>query len=60
MRKYLILILVITNCNIIYSQTCTNVEELYRKRHKIRDMTYGHPYTTFDRHPLFGVLCARQ
>lgn len=29
---------------------CTGYEELYRGRHKISGMTYGHPYTTFDRH----------
>lgn len=29
---------------------CTGYEELYRGRHKINGMTYGHPYTTFDRH----------
>ena len=32
------------------SQTCTTVKELNRKRHKIEGSTYGHPYTTFDRH----------
>ncbi len=32
------------------SQTCTSVKELNRKRHKIEGSTYGHPYTTFDRH----------
>jgi hypothetical protein len=32
------------------SQNCTDVKELFRKRHIIREMTYGHPYTTFDRH----------
>jgi hypothetical protein len=29
---------------------CTTFDELLRKRHKIANMTYGHPYTTFDRH----------
>ena len=34
----------------ITAQSCTNVDELFRKRHTIQGMTYGHPYTTFDRH----------
>jgi hypothetical protein len=38
------------NFNLLKSQNCTNVEELFRKRHTIQGMTYGHPYTTFDRH----------
>ncbi len=29
---------------------CTGYDELNRGRHKISGMTYGHPYTTFDRH----------
>jgi hypothetical protein len=29
---------------------CAGYKELYRGRHKINGMTYGHPYTTFDRH----------
>jgi hypothetical protein len=29
---------------------CTTFDELFRKRHKISNMTYGHPDTTFDRH----------
>ncbi|MFN4083639.1 MAG: hypothetical protein ACK4K9_08415 [Bacteroidia bacterium] len=33
-----------------YAQPCTKVKELNRKRHKIEGSTYGHPYTTFDRH----------
>ncbi len=32
------------------AQPCTKVKELNRKRHKIEGSTYGHPYTTFDRH----------
>jgi hypothetical protein len=34
-----------------FSQGCTDIEELLRKRHTISGMTYGHPYTMFDRHP---------
>jgi hypothetical protein len=49
MKKYFT-ILFIYLTNIVYSQHCTDVEELFRKRHKIANMTYGHPYTTFDRH----------
>ncbi len=33
-----------------YAQPCTDIEELFRKRHQVDGMTYGHPYTTFDRH----------
>jgi hypothetical protein len=32
------------------AQPCTDTEEYFRKRHKIDGMTYGHPYTIFDRH----------
>jgi hypothetical protein len=34
----------------IHAQPCTDIEELFRKRHQVDGMTYGHPYTTFDRH----------
>ena len=34
-----------------YSQICTDIKELFRKRHTISGMTYGHPYTMFDGHP---------
>ena len=33
--------------NFANAQICTNVKELYRKRHKAANMTYGHPYTMF-------------
>jgi hypothetical protein len=33
-----------------HAQPCTNTEEYFRKRHQIDRMTYGHPYTIFDRH----------
>lgn len=36
--------------SLINAQSCTDVKELLRKRHTIKGMTYGHPYTTFDRH----------
>ena len=42
-----ILLLSISICS--YSQNCIDLKELLRKRHKISGMTYGHPYTTFDR-----------
>ncbi|NDC31181.1 MAG: hypothetical protein EBZ58_09660 [Bacteroidetes bacterium] len=44
------LLLVILPSSIASSQNCTDVKELFRKRHIISEMTYGHPYTTFDRH----------
>lgn len=40
---------------IVKSQHCTDIEELFRKRHKIANMTYGHPYTTFDRHNNISI-----
>ncbi len=48
--KYCLFLLIFLIENTCYSQHCTDVEELFRKRHKIANMTYGHPYTTFDRH----------
>ena len=46
---YLTVILLLINAN-INAQSCTDVRELLRKRHKVAGMTYGHPYTMFDRH----------
>lgn len=43
------LVLAIISLNLI-AQPCTDTEEYLRKRHKIEGMTYGHPYTIFDRH----------
>lgn len=34
----------------VIAQSCHDVKELLRKRHTISGMTYGHPYTMFDRH----------
>ena len=48
--KNIITILLLSISIYSYAQSCTNVEELFRKRHKISGMNYGHPYTTFDRH----------
>ena len=33
--------------SLINSQSCTDVKELLRKRHTIKGMTYGHPYTPY-------------
>jgi hypothetical protein len=44
---FLILLLSKNHC---FAQSCHNTKELYRKRHTISGITYGHPYTTFDRH----------
>jgi hypothetical protein len=47
----LLTLLLLSLClNFANAQICTDVEELFRKRHKISGMTYGHPYTMFDRH----------
>jgi hypothetical protein len=43
-------ILVILALKAFGQNHCTTFDELFRKRHKIANMTYGHPYTTFDRH----------
>jgi len=50
MKRLYILIFISVNAFTNYSQSCHNVKELLRKRHTISGMTYGHPYTTFDRH----------
>jgi hypothetical protein len=50
MKSFFIFMLLL-NCHIIVvCQPCTKIDELNRKRHTIDGMTYGHPYTTFDRH----------
>ncbi len=36
----------------LVAQPGTGVEELFRKRHVISGMNYGHPYTTFDTHNI--------
>lgn len=46
---FLVLILLMVN-SFTNAQSCTDVKELLRKRHTISGMTYGHPYTMFDRH----------
>jgi hypothetical protein len=50
MKRILLLFIHLLFISVGYSQTCHNVKELLRKRHTIAGMTYGHPYTTFDRH----------
>lgn len=54
MKKIVFLIAIIFIQSIAKSQSCHNVKELLRKRHTIKEMTYGHPYTTFDRHNNFN------
>lgn len=48
--RFLFTVIFLSNTLISYSQSCHNVKELLRKRHTISGMTYGHPYTMFDRH----------
>lgn len=50
MKKIFIILTILLNVIYLKSQSCTDVEEWLRKRHTISNMTYGHPYTTFDRH----------
>jgi hypothetical protein len=50
MKKLTLFFLLIVCFIKVNSQPCTSVKELNRKRHKIEGSTYGHPYTTFDRH----------
>jgi hypothetical protein len=51
MRKnFIIILLIASNILDVFSQPCTNIEELTRKRHQIGGSTQGHPYTMFDRH----------
>jgi hypothetical protein len=51
MKHVLIFSILIFRISFLYSQNhCTEFDELFRKRHKIANMTYGHPYTMFDRH----------
>lgn len=50
--KHLIILILITIVNKVIGQPSTEVEELFRKRHTISGMSYGHPYTTFDTHNL--------
>ncbi len=45
----------------LMAQNCDAPDELFRKRHTIDGMTWGHPYTTFDRHNnlLLDMLAQR-
>jgi len=48
--KFIIIIISVILFSVqLSAQSCTNVEELLRKRHTIQGMTYGHPYTTFEK-----------
>ncbi len=51
MKNVLTLLTIIVGSN-VWAQIdeCTGYNELYRGRHKVDGMSYGHPYTTFDRH----------
>ncbi|MES2653951.1 MAG: T9SS type A sorting domain-containing protein [Bacteroidota bacterium] len=50
MRERIILILLVLHSLYTFGQgqTGTDVRELVRQRHKVNEMAYGHPYTTFD------------
>jgi hypothetical protein len=50
MKNFVILISLLFASTVVKSQPCTKIDELNRKRHKVEGMTYGHPYTMFDRH----------
>lgn len=49
-KKIILVLIIFSFISSINAQSCTNTKELLRKRHNIKGMTYGHPYTTFDRH----------
>jgi hypothetical protein len=50
MKKLIAFIILCLFSSMAKTQPCTNTDEYFRKRHKIDGMTYGHPYTMFDRH----------
>jgi hypothetical protein len=50
MKKIILFILLSVLIKQAKTQPCTKIDELNRKRHKVEGMTYGHPYTMFDRH----------
>lgn len=50
MKKILFTICFVSLIKFSFGQSCHDVKELLRKRHTISGMTYGHPYTMFDRH----------
>jgi hypothetical protein len=47
--KYIFIVLLVIG-KLAFAQSSTNTDELYRGRHIIGGMNYGHPYTIFDRH----------
>lgn len=58
--KFLVLLISFATVKSIVAQSCTDIEELLRKRHTISGMTYGHPYTMFNRHPNTSSLLPGQ
>jgi hypothetical protein len=56
MKKIFITVLLSVLIFETFGQSCTDVEEWLRKRHTISNMTYGHPYTTFDRHNGLSLM----
>ncbi len=58
MKRIIFTLVACLNLIILQAQIdeCTGYEELYRGRHKINGMTYGHPYTTFDRHNELNMI----
>jgi len=55
MKKILLIIVLGMYISPCFAQSCTDVKESLRKRHTISGMTYGHPYTMFDRHNGFSL-----
>lgn len=55
MKKILFTICFVSLIKFSFGQSCHDVKELLRKRHTISGMTYGHPYTMFDRHNGYAL-----
>ncbi len=56
--KKLFTLIILFSCINAHAQIdeCTGYNELYRGRHNVNGMTYGHPYTTFDRHNGLNMI----
>lgn len=55
MKKIILFFVLILLIKQPKAQPCTKIDELKRKRYKVEGMTYGHPYTTFDRHNVLTL-----
>jgi hypothetical protein len=53
--RYFLIIAAILILGTLKAQNCDAPDELFRKRHTIDGMIWGHPYTTFDRHTRYST-----